>query len=396
MGVTIPVPQRSLNAFTEYRGKSPQNPGLIFDRFAPDSRGNATAKREHLTTVRELSEKVDVGLLKAWNSRWEAAVRAGGAEPFEMRTDWRFVAGLGRKGPLEIGFTFHRYGFPILPGSSVKGIARAWALREIAQALDQEDLSVLDGLLSTDDEEKFEREFGKLRANVNAQTSDIGTEFRKVFGTTAAAGCAVFFDAIPRSRPTLEIDIMNPHFPKYYQDKTAPKDSKNPSPVYFLAVAPGTTFRFAVGWRGVLDEATEALRQKAEAWLKNGLMELGAGAKTSAGYGYFIQADTHQQATKANLERSTQTIQTRPADSPLASQIRRTPQNQIKSSIGNFVNKWQQLPDGPEKVEVARALVEQMNKSGIVKDKKWCDKDWVKDILNYVAQIECRTTGDEG
>jgi CRISPR-associated protein Cmr6 len=39
-----------------------------------------------------------------------------------------------------------------------------------------------------------------------------------------------------------------------------------------------------VGWRGPLNTA---LREMAENWLKEGLMNLGAGAKTSAGYGYF-------------------------------------------------------------------------------------------------------------
>ncbi|MBK9095192.1 MAG: hypothetical protein IPM84_21030 [Anaerolineae bacterium] len=57
-----------------------------------------------------------------------------------LRTDWRLVTGLGRKGPLEVGFTFHRYGFPILPGSSLKGLARAWGLLRVAEALDVADL----------------------------------------------------------------------------------------------------------------------------------------------------------------------------------------------------------------------------------------------------------------
>ena len=47
--------------------------------------------------------------------------------PRSLKTEWRCIAGLGRKGPLEVGFTFNRYGFPILPGSSLKGIARAYA-----------------------------------------------------------------------------------------------------------------------------------------------------------------------------------------------------------------------------------------------------------------------------
>jgi CRISPR-associated protein Cmr6 len=55
-------------------------------------------------------------------------------------------------------------------------------------------------------------------------------------------------------------------------------------------VAPGTEFRFAVGWRRPLDDEARKLRDLAKEWLTEGLMELGAGAKTSAGYGYFEEA----------------------------------------------------------------------------------------------------------
>jgi len=52
-------------------------------------------------------------------------------------------------------------------------------------------------------------------------------------------------------------------------------------------VAPSTEFRFAVGWRGTLDDEGRRLRDLARTWLVEGLTQLGAGAKTSAGYGYF-------------------------------------------------------------------------------------------------------------
>jgi CRISPR-associated protein Cmr6 len=79
---------------------------------------------------------------------------------------------------------------------------------------------------------------------------------------------------------------MNPHYGPYYQGKEAPADWHNPVPVGFLAVPAGKEFHFAVGWRAAAPRA-EQLRPKAEEWLKKGLQELGAGAKTAAGYGYF-------------------------------------------------------------------------------------------------------------
>lgn len=106
--------------------------------------------------------------------------------------------------------------------------------------------------------------------------------------SVAQSGRAVFFDAAPARLPKLELDIMNPHYPKYYQGKEPPTDSQSPVPVYFLTVASGVEFRFAVGWRGPLDDEARQLRSLAQGWLIKGLTELGAGAKTSAGYGYFL------------------------------------------------------------------------------------------------------------
>jgi CRISPR-associated protein Cmr6 len=289
-----PIPRKSAEAWQALQKRNnPRNPGLIFNRFAPDwgSSADKEAKKKAFQEIERAAGKVDLSLLKAWNARWEATVRNANADPFSLKTDWRFIAGLGRKGPLEVGFTFHRYGFPMLPGSSVKGIARAWGLVSLAAALDADRLNKLNELLSTDDEKKFLATFGQSYPQAPQQHAIQAREFRMLFGTTSDAGRAVFFDAIPARLPKLELDIMNPHFPDYYGDKNgkiAPTDWQNPRPVPFLTVAPNTEFRFAVGWRGSLNDETRRLRTLAQDWLIKGLTELGAGAKTSAGYGYFI------------------------------------------------------------------------------------------------------------
>lgn len=252
----IPIPSAAAAAFGAHSGVT--NPGLIFDRFAPDWRSNATIKKQGLERV--AGATADKKLLGEWNARWEACARAANAEPFALKTDWRFVAGLGRKGPLEVGFTFHRYGFPILPGSSVKGIARAGAL--LLYKVKEDDAG-------------FIAIFG--RAPQRGEDESV-----------AQAGGAVFFDAIPARVPKLELDVMNPHFPQYYQGEALPTHWQSPVPVYFLTVAPNTEFRFAVGWRVSLDDERRRLRDLAKQWLMAGLTELGAGAKTNAGYGYFV------------------------------------------------------------------------------------------------------------
>lgn len=287
-----PLLRRTLAAWHAQPRQSSQNAGLIFDRYAPDWWNDQTAKKNGLLAVTQAAARADQELLAAWQARWQQTAAAVQAEPFTLRTEWRLIAGLGRKGPLEVGFTFHRYGFPILPGSSLKGLARAWGLLRVAETTNAADLRTLDAVLSQEDSEKFEKEWPALAQAANDATLARRTAdgWRELFGTTANAGRAVFLDAVPASLPTLVLDIMNPHYPKYYQGSEAPTDSQNPIPVYFLAVAADTTFQFAVGWRGSLDKHGQNYRTTAKTWLTQGLLNLGVGAKTSAGYGYFVRA----------------------------------------------------------------------------------------------------------
>ncbi len=294
-GATIryPIPSLSARAWAAVSTTNVRlNPGLIFDRFAPDWSVQATLKKNGLEAVRKAAERVDDALLRGWNARWEACARAVQAEPFSLKTDWRFIAGLGRKGSLEAGFTFHRYGFPILMGSSVKGLARARALIAIAERVSDSDLGLrqLDETLSADGEtdSKERKLYEEWRKTQPEEVQRLADDFRTIFGTTAVAGRVVFLDAIPATKPRLELDIMNPHYPKYYSGEEPPTDWQSPVPVYFLTVASGTEFRFAVGWRGPLDAEGRRLHALAKEWLIAGLTELGAGAKTSAGYGYFV------------------------------------------------------------------------------------------------------------
>jgi len=250
---------------------SPQNAGLVFDRFAPDWRADVELKKQGLEAVCSAAKKADDTLLNAWVARWTKMAESVKAAVFRAATDWRFIPGLGRKGPLEVGFCFNRYGFPILPGSSVKGIARAYA-------------SVIKDL------------------------NESNGDFAQIFGRTplpdedqslVRSGCAVFLDAIPTEVPRLQLDVMNPHFPDYYQGSAFPTDGQGPIQIYFLSVAPHTEFLFAVGWRGSLDDAAFRWRDLAKEWLAGGLSQLGAGAKTSAGYGYFVE---NEQAKAASVE----------------------------------------------------------------------------------------------
>jgi CRISPR type III-B/RAMP module RAMP protein Cmr6 len=174
------------------------------------------------------------------------------------------IVGIGRWNPVEVGFTFDRLsGCPFLPGSSVKGLLRAAA--EL----------VASGDLQGD------RQFWQ-REGVIARIFGEGAEDAEAKRATFS-----FYDAFPTKWPKLEVDVMTPHHSKYYDgaNPTAP-DWDEPVPVHFLRIGAGTPFAF---WFGPRAEAgtNEGDRQALESLLTTALDWLGAGAKTSSGYGWF-------------------------------------------------------------------------------------------------------------
>ena len=62
------------------------------------------------------------------NDRRVDMLEAFGGKPLFFTNSYAFVSGLGREHPVENGFAWHHIlGVPYLPGSSVKGMVRAWA-----------------------------------------------------------------------------------------------------------------------------------------------------------------------------------------------------------------------------------------------------------------------------
>ena len=77
---------------------------------------------------------------------------------------------------------------------------------------------------------------------------------------------------------------MTPHYGDYYEGKTPPGDWLSPNPIPFLTVADKQEFLFAVV---PADPGHIACCKPAIELLQQALAELGAGAKTAAGYGRF-------------------------------------------------------------------------------------------------------------
>ena len=104
------------------------------------------------------------------------------------------------------------------------------------------------------------------------------------------------------------VEIMTPHFGKYYRGEDTPHDSGAPVPVSFLAVPAGSSFDFHVvcqpsrlqaALQGNWKELVARAFQHAFEWV-------GFGAKTSVGYGAMkIKAGTVATGNTANGATST-------------------------------------------------------------------------------------------
>lgn len=262
------------------------HPGLDYDKFAngwqkgedggislPDN-----AKKDFFSRMVSEFAKCGSGLaagLKMAQSRHRRLIETLNGVVLDLKTDWRFISGLGSSHPYETGFIWHRtLGVPYLPGSSVKGMVRSWA---------------------EDWDEEWTADDGRRK---DAVCRLFGPESTGAVQDRDAAGRLVFFDALPVTPPKLEVDILNPHYQPYYADGKPPADYYNPVPVFFLTVAGGQMFRFSVAPRpGAYyikkqsPEEIDAEMQKdvetGKMLLKNALKNLGAGGKTAVGYGRF-------------------------------------------------------------------------------------------------------------
>ncbi len=313
-----------------------RNLGLLFDRYTPFGEVWALEGRHKYEAFKSLVEAVERArrdrnyqqFIQQYHRRWREAAKAAGASDdciFTAGPEWRFVAGLGRESVLETGFAFHRvYGFPYVPGSALKGLTQAYALWQVAGRLEvpsqppgqkhtgKTPIQQLEALLMEEDPEERKQGLQQLRADESGvvpprariRTTELdellgdlskdASRYQAVFGSVRGRGRVIFFDSVPMDPPTLAVDVMNPHYSLYYQGQSPPADYLSPVPVYFLTVQAGSRFVFAVATRPTSSgdqESTEKARilaRQARDWLRAALTEMGAGGKTSAGYGYWV------------------------------------------------------------------------------------------------------------
>jgi CRISPR-associated protein Cmr6 len=227
------------------------HPGLLLDKWHDPWSGDKTFARDQLKRVTVAAP--DHALLRRVRSRFAEVTPA--CVRWTGRTSGPLTLHLSRAGSFEnAGICLHPvYGFAYLPGTGLKGMARAYA-RNLARAAPAE----------------MEEVFGK----------DVSRE------DDGAAGAVVFYDALPVQWPKLIVDIVNNHHGGYYNGENAAGDWEEPVPVNFLAVSPGTDFEFCLGVRRSVVDSNRALKLAKE-WIDGALLWFGAGAKTNAGYGRF-------------------------------------------------------------------------------------------------------------
>lgn len=244
-----PLP-RGLRTLLESPGAAlpGRHPGLQLDKYCRV--GDQAVQREALVQVAGIGG--DAGLFNELRGRRAEALRALGAQAWCRTTAGPLTLHLARASAMEnAGICLHPvYGFAYLPGTGLKGMARAYAETVAA-----------------------------------APGADVEAVFGSAAEESCRAGAIVFHDAWPGTWPRLTVDIVNNHHPSYYQDDGPPGDWDAPNPVYFLALPAGTEFSFALGKRRA--DVDDRLLELARQWLDGALTVLGCGAKTVAGYGSF-------------------------------------------------------------------------------------------------------------
>jgi len=272
------------------------HPGLALDKYVYRSADQSFVKHALSKVIDVSNSQSNETWYPALYKRWLAmnANLCAGTRLVRMQTAGPFTLHLSRASALEnAGICLHPlYGFVYLPGTGLKGLARAyaetvWFPQFHDQSLDSRtkawrQIEAVFGWAPNSDNHK-----GNWKYKQNCESEDIPPHDED---DTAHVGRVVFHEAWPVKWPKLQLDLVNNHHSDYYQGtgsepKEAPGDWESPNMVSFLCLGAGEEFTFVVAPRRRGEDAE--LVDLAQQWLTGGLLHLGAGAKTNAGYGTF-------------------------------------------------------------------------------------------------------------
>lgn len=279
MSIKYPLPANTQKVFTSSQNNCKcSNLSLLLDRYFGYEDNKEKQKSEKADFLKSIKIPFNQNLLQANYLRWQKIIKSFPQyRNFTASPEWRMIVGLGQTSILETSISLDRItGIPTIPGSALKGLAASYALLCCLQKNSRID--------------EIEVEYNRYLKKEITDLPEKYLQFIKIFGYEGEVGRVIFLDAVPTVTPQLKLDIMNNHYPDYYSDTTgkmAPTPYQNPNPIYFLTLGHKSQFAFAVAGRDNQSN-TKTLVTQAENWLKAGLSELGIGAKTAAGYGYFI------------------------------------------------------------------------------------------------------------
>jgi CRISPR-associated protein Cmr6 len=188
---------------------------------------------------------------------------AGEGNTFQAKCLWRIRVG-GHRGPESVLLpAFDALGMPYIPSSTLRGVARTQAIREV---MEQENLS-----WKRAEEQVSRQYFGFLDSKKSEERS----------------GKVTFLDAYPLPQQSgnnggLAVDMAN----NIWSWDAAGRDllySPNPNPFFSLEEA-----TFLIGIRPT-DNCDAATLEKVKQWLSQGLQE-GIGSQVNTGYGALVRA----------------------------------------------------------------------------------------------------------
>lgn len=284
------------------RAMDSQNASMAFEVLGPALHPiSDEARRSWLQEVAKAS--VPQGYAEGLK-RWVESFDHTNARVFELRSEAPLSVGRGLPSLNEIGVHLHRtWGTPLIPGSALKGLLASYI--EARYGPDSSAVHPLDP--GHPDPERapwqgthwVDRSIkhgpgSAIRAIFGAPSADSDREWGEAAPATdnevgAVRGQVVFHDALyspsHEGERFLYLDVITPHVTSSWNTVELgggawPNEYESPVPVPFVAVRPGSAFAFALSGPPDLTELVTEL-------LLDALAEVGVGAKTSSGYGWF-------------------------------------------------------------------------------------------------------------
>jgi len=249
------------------------------------------------------------------------------------------ITGIGQAHPTEVGITLdYNLGIPYIPASTIKGLLRFTTT-----------------IQSLNDIYKNKEVKPYIIDDTDIQ------EVKYYFGWQENSGNIIILDAYPKEVPDLDIDIMNPHYSKYYQDDEPPADYLEPTPIKFLVVKPGTLFIFRI----LVYKDNNEIKNLKDILIKT-ITEEGIGAKTAIGYGLFTDikpTDFSQEINERNnqlkKEKERQLLENMSeTDRYIYELSKLTDQTNDFNKAVEIFNKLDSFNNNEDKIKIAEALQE--------------------------------------